>query len=55
VAALLPRLRLAPLQGPRLPLERAEEAYRLVDAGAAVQVVLTYREGVGKPGFPAPL
>lgn len=42
VAALLPRLRLAPLQGPRLPLERAEEAYRLVDAGAAVQVLLTY-------------
>lgn len=42
VAALLPRLQLAPLQGPRLPLERAAEAYGLVDAGAAVQVVLTY-------------
>lgn len=42
VAALLPRLQLAPLQGPRLPLARANEAYRLVDAGVAVQVVLTY-------------
>ncbi|NWF80834.1 MAG: zinc-binding dehydrogenase [Chloroflexi bacterium] len=51
VAALLPRLQLAPLQGPRLPLERADEAYRLVDAGAAVQVVLTYA-GVREDGAP---
>ncbi|MGQ9926324.1 MAG: zinc-dependent alcohol dehydrogenase [Chloroflexaceae bacterium] len=50
VAALLPRLHLAPLQGPRLPLERAEEAYRLVDAGAAVQVVLTYGGMCSHPG-----
>jgi 2-desacetyl-2-hydroxyethyl bacteriochlorophyllide A dehydrogenase len=44
VAALLPRLRLAELISQRLPLERAAEAYALVDAGGAglVQVALSY-------------
>ncbi|MBX0327223.1 zinc-binding dehydrogenase [Oscillochloris sp. ZM17-4] len=44
VAALLPRLRLAELISRRMPLERAAEAYALVDSGAegVVQVVLAY-------------
>jgi threonine dehydrogenase-like Zn-dependent dehydrogenase len=44
VAALLPRLRLAELISHRLPLERAADAYALVDAGGEgiVQIVLEY-------------
>jgi len=44
VAALLPQLRLAELISQRVPLERAADAYALVDAGGAgvVQVVLDY-------------
>ncbi|GAB4432483.1 MAG: zinc-binding alcohol dehydrogenase [Chloroflexi bacterium OHK40] len=44
VAALLPRLRLDELVSHSLPVERADEAYRLAELGAALQVVLTYRE-----------
>lgn len=44
VMALLPRLRLAELIGPRFPLERAAEAYALLDAGAdeATQILFEY-------------